>query len=410
MLPPHSLRHAIDRCAREEWGRILAALTKSLGDLQLAEDCLQDAVTKAMDVWARDGLPRSPAAWLITTARRRAIDHLRRNARFHAKVPELSYLADLEATPDEVDDHVIPDKRLEMIFTCCHPALAQKSQVALTLRTLGGLNTDEIAAAFLDQPDAMAQRLVRAKKKIASAGIPYAIPALDMLPDRTASVLSVIYLIFNAGYTGANSGKSQLSDEAIRLARIVRGLLPEDTEVAGLLALMLLHDARRIARKTQDGVMVSLSEQNRIRWDRAKITEGDQILQTTLPKGRVGPYQLQAAISGLHAQAKDWESTDWAQISALYDLLYRMQPSGVVRINQAMAVSYATSIEAALTILDGVAADPQMARYQPFLTAKADLQHRSGHPDAIATYDAAIDCTEHAAERAFLQSKRDSLL
>ncbi|UWR00140.1 sigma-70 family RNA polymerase sigma factor [Rhodobacteraceae bacterium S2214] len=410
MLPPHSLRQAIDRCAREEWGRILAALTKSLGDMQLAEDCLQDAVTKAIEVWARDGLPRAPAAWLITTARRRAIDRLRRTARFQAKVPELSYLADLENTPDESDDSVIPDKRLEMIFTCCHPALEEKTQVALTLRTLGGLTTGEIARAFLDQPDAMAQRLVRAKRKIAAAGIPYEIPSADMLPARTAAVMSVLYLIFNAGYTGANAGKWGLSDEAIRLARIIHTLMPDDTEVAGLLALMLLHDARRIARKSDAGEMIPLEKQNRNRWDRAKISEGDAILQATLPKGRVGPYQLQAAISALHAQSAAWDDTDWSQIAALYALLYRIQPSPVVRINQAMAVSYATSIDAALEMLSSVAEDPDMHRYQPFLTARADLLHRSGHPDALPAYDAAIALTEQAAERAFLQAKRDGIL
>jgi RNA polymerase sigma-70 factor (ECF subfamily) len=410
MLPPHSLRQAIDRCAREEWGRILAALTKSLGSMQLAEDCLQDAVEKAIEVWARDGLPHAPAAWLITTARRRAIDRLRRAARFNAKVPELSYLADLENTPDEVRDHVIPDKRLEMIFTCCHPALAEKTQVALTLRTLCGLNTEEIANAFLDRPDAMAQRLVRAKRKIAAAGIPYQIPSIDMLPDRTEAVLSVIYLIFNAGYTGASSGKSSLCDEAIRLARTIRGLLPQDTEVAGLLALMLLHDARRIARHNATGQMIPLAQQNRNRWDRTKITEGDTILQDTLPKGRIGPYQLQAAISGLHAQARDWETTDWSQISALYDLLYRVQPSPVVRINQAMAVSYATSLDAALALLNSVVEDPQIVGYQPFFTAKADLLDRMGDPNASTTYDQAIALTQHDAERAFLVSKRDALL
>jgi RNA polymerase sigma-70 factor (ECF subfamily) len=325
-------------------------------------------------------------------------------------VPELSYLTDLENTPDEDDDHIIPDKRLEMIFTCCHPALEQKTQVALTLRTLGGLKTDEIATAFLDKPEAMAQRLVRAKKKIAGACIPYEIPSPDMLPARTASVLSVLYLIFNAGYTGARSGKSSLSDEAIRLARIIRVLLPDDTEVAGILALMLLHEARRVARVSETGQMIPLARQNRKRWDRAKIAEGDQILQTTLPKGRVGPYQLQAAISALHAQATDWDSTDWPQISALYELLYRVQPSPVVRINQAMAVSYATSLKAAVTLLDSVSDDPQVHEYQPFFTAKADLLDRMNDAGAKAIYDQAIALTHHTAEKAFLQSKRDALL
>ena len=230
-----------------------------------------------------------------------------------------------------------------------------------------------------------------------------------MLPDRTAAVLSVIYLIFNAGYTGASSGKSNLSDEAIRLARIIRNLLPEDTEVAGRLALMLLHDARRIARYSDAGEMIPLAQQNRKRWDRAKIAEGDQILHETLPKGRVGPYQIQAAISGLHAQAVNWDATDWPQISALYDLRYWVQPSPVVQINQAMAVSCATSIEAALAMLDSVADDPQIVGYQPFFTAKADLLHRCNHPEAAAIYDQAIALTQHPAERAFLTTKREAL-
>lgn len=410
MLPPHTLSQAIDRCAREEWGRILAALTKSLGDLQLAEDCLQDAVTKAIQVWARDGLPRAPAAWLITTARRRAIDRLRRDADFRMKVPELSYLTDLANIPEDASDDVIPDKRLEMIFTCCHPALAEKSQIALTLRTLGGLKTEDIAHAFLDKPDAMAARLTRAKKKISAAGIPYEVPASKDLPERTAAVLSVIYLIFNAGYTGASAGKSSLSDEAIRLARIIHNLLPHDPEVAGLLALMLLHDARRQTRQSVDGTMIPLAKQNRSRWDKAKIREGDRILKEALPLGRVGPYQLQAAISGVHAQAPDWDRTDWAQIAALYDLLYRVQPSSVVRVNQAMAVSYSVSIDAGLVMLQSVAEDPQMAQYQPFFTAKADLLDRNGDPAAIPAYDTAITLTPHEAERAFLKSKRDRLL
>ncbi len=410
MLPRHTLAQAIDRCAREEWGRILAALTKSLGNMQLAEDCLQDAVTKAMDVWARDGLPDVPAAWLITTAKRRAIDRLRRDARFAERAPEMSYLADLEQLEADADDPLIPDKRLEMIFTCCHPALEEKTRVALTLRTLGGLSTEAIAQAFLDKPEAMAQRLVRAKRKIAGAGIPYEIPDTEMLPDRIEGVLAVIYLIFNAGYTGANSGQSHLSDEAIRLARIMLGLMPDEAELAGLLALMLLHDARRLTRRTDAGEMVPLSDQNRKRWDRAKIAEGDVLLKTTLPKGRVGPYQLQAAISGLHAQAASWQETDWDEIAALYGLLYKMQPSCVVQINRALAVSYATSVQAGLDLLDSVAGDPSVAQYQPFYTAQADLLDRKGDlAGARDAYARAIALTNHATERAFLQAKRDRL-
>lgn len=406
-MPPPTPAQAIERTVREEWGRILAALVKSLGDFQLAEDCLQDAITRAMAHWPKTGLPKTPAAWLITTAKRRAIDRLRRDARFAARVPELSHLMDLEnRAEDETDAEAIPDKRLEMIFTCCHPALAQKTQVALTLRTLGGLTTDAIAHAFLDKTDAMAQRLVRAKRKIAVAGIPYQIPDRDMLPERLAAVLAVIYLIFNAGYTDASARQRNLSDEAIRLARIVHHLMPDEAEVAGLLALMLLHDARRAARIDGQGRMVALEDQNRKRWDRARIGEGDRLLRQTLPRGQVGPYQLQAAISALHAQSPDWAQTDWPQIAALYELLYQVQPSPVVRVNQAMAVSYARSIPEALQLLGSVADDPHLNHYQPYHAARADLLARNGENGAAcASYAQAIALTEQSAERAFLEQK-----
>ncbi|MEJ6399318.1 RNA polymerase sigma factor [Yoonia sp. 208BN28-4] len=408
MIAPPTARQAIATVVQEEWGRILAALVKSLGDFQLAEDCLQDAVAKALAVWPENGLPDVPAAWLITTARRRALDIVRRDARFAKRVPELSHLADMANTaPDHEVADMIPDKRLEMIFTCCHPALDEKTRVALTLRTLGGLSTNTIAAAFLDQPDAMAQRLVRAKHKIASAGIPYVIPDKTALPDRIAGVLSVIYLIFNAGYTAANAGKSGLSDEAIRLGRIIHQLLPEDCETAGLLALMLLHDARRAARLDAQGRMVPLSDQNRHRWDRAKIAEGDALLKSVLPKGNVGPYQLQAAISAVHTTAPSWNATDWPQIVALYDLLYQVTPTPVVQINRAMAVSQINGPQAGLALLDDLAGTIQLERYQSYHSARADLLERAGHLSAAChSYDAAIALTEQEVERAFLTAKR----
>ncbi len=402
MMPPRDPAQAIERTLREEWGRILSALTKSLGDLQLAEDCLQDAITRAMEVWPTKGLPDSPAAWLISTARRRAIDLFRRDARWAARVPELSYLADIANQPEDRRPEIIPDKRLEMIFTCCHPAIEQKTQVALTLRTLGGLSTDAIAAAFLDKPQAMAQRLTRAKRKIGAAGIPYEIPDRDKLQERLNAVLAVIYLIFNAGY----SVPSQLDDEAIRLGRIMHHLMPEQAEVAGLLALMLLHDARQLARTGPDGAFIPLEDQNRNRWDRAKITEGDTLLQATLPRGQVGPYQLQAAISALHAQSPRWADTDWAQIAALYGLLYQIQPSAVVRVNQAIAVSYAQSVTAGLALLDQVADEPQLTGYQPYHAARADLCARAGDLTAAkASYETAIALTTEESNKQFLQSK-----
>ncbi len=410
MLPPLTLQRTIDRTVREEWGRILACLVKSVGDLQLAEDCLQDAVVSAMDHWQKTGLPKSPAAWLITAARRKAIDRLRRDRNFASRQDEISYLIELDNQAlDDGEAELIPDERLEMIFTCCHPALAEKTRIALTLRTLGGLTTEEIAHAFLDRPDAMAQRLVRAKKKISLAGIPYKIPDSAVLPERISSVLSVIYLIFNEGYS-ASSGdaltRTDLIEEAIRLARIVNRLLPDDTEISGLLALMLLHDARRFARTGKLGELVPLETQNRRRWDQAKISEGVRILETVLPKRRLGPYQLQAAISAVHAQSPSWQETDWPQIEALYNLLYASQPSPVVRMNQAVAVSYARSPEAALTMLDEAAAGGVLDAYQPYFAARADVLVRAGRTqDARKSFNTAIKLSDNSQEKAFLHDK-----
>lgn len=408
MLPPQTPAQAIETIVQEEWGRILAALVKSLGDFQLAEDCLQDAVARALEVWTDTGLPNVPAAWLITTARRKAIDRIRKDARFAAREAELSHLMDL-ANADAVDDapHAIPDKRLEMIFTCCHPALDQKTQVALTLRTLGGLNTDQIAAAFLDKPTTMAQRLVRAKQKIAGARIPYEIPEQAELPARIAAVLAVVYLIFNQGYSALNAQSESLTREAIRLGRILSHLLPEEPEVMGLLALMLMHDARHDSRRDPKGELVPLEAQNRKRWDRSQIAEGDALLRKCLPRAAVGPYQLQAAISGIHTSSPSWEETDWAQITALYALLYKIQPTAVVQVNHAVAVSYAHSAAEGLTLLAPLESTQNFARYQPYHVACAALYARNGDLDrARQCYATAISLTDDPAERRFLERRR----
>lgn len=400
----------IDRTVREERGRILASLVGSLKDFQLAEDCLQDAIVSAMGHWKKNGLPRSPAGWLITVARRRALDKLRRDQNFAKKQTEIAYLLDLENRPlDETLLDTIPDSRLEMIFTCCHPVLDIKSQVALTLRTLGGLSTEEISSAFLDTPQAMQQRITRAKKKIASTGIPYSIPDRSDLPERVRAVLSVIYLIFNEGYSatkGDSPHRKDLTDEAIRLGRILTALLPEETEGAGLLALMLLHDSRREARTNSDGDIVPLQSQSRKRWNQGKIREGVAILERTLPKNKVGSYQLQAAISGVHAQSKSWDQTDWVEIATLYDMLYALQPSPVVRINHAVAVSYAKSPQVALQMLADVAGMAKMHSYQPFHAALGDIQERAGlFEQAKDSYLKAAELSDNAVEQRFLNRR-----
>ena len=400
MLPPRSLDRAIERCVREEWGRILASLVKRLGDFQLAEDCLQDAVLVAMEKWAVEGLPQSPAGWLISVARRKAIDRIRRSANFASKQGEIAYLMELESTKeDEVEG--FGDERLNMIFTCCHPALEEKTRVALTLRTLGGLSTEEIAGAFLDKVDAMSARLTRAKKKIAAAGIPYRVPEAEELAERLGSVLTVIYLIFNKGIE-----RGDLSGEAIRLGRIVLDLMPNEPEVEGLLALMLVHDARRAARLDEAGAFVPLDAQSRSRWNRAKIEEGVALLKVALARGRVGPFQLQAAIHSVHGQAATWGETDWAEIVALYEVLYREQPSPVVRINQAVAVSYAMSVASGLAMLDEVGAGGALERYQPYWAARADFLGRLGETQlAHESYEHAIELSENKQEREFLRGK-----
>lgn len=410
MLPLLSLEQTIEKTVRKEWGRILASLTKNLGDLQLAEDCLQEAVISALNHWQKNGLPKSPSAWLIQVARRKAIDRLRRDKNFASKQSEIAYLIELENSASEKDEGgIIADKRLELIFTCCHPALEEKTKIALTLRTLCGLTTNEIASAFLDNPKAMAQRLVRAKKKILLSKIPYEIPNKEALPERISSVLNVIYLIFNEGYSSSSGDtitKVELSNEAIRLARIFYNLAPYEAEIAGLLSLMLLHDSRHFARTGKNGGLISLEEQNRTRWDKSKINEGIKLIKTTLQKQRIGPYQLQAAISAVHAESTTWEKTDWAQISALYNLLYTLQPSPVIRINHAISISYGHSLETALQMLDEANIDDKLDKYQPYFAAKADVLMRMKKVEKAKTYyKTAIKLSTNKHEVDFLKRK-----
>lgn len=414
MFPTLPIEKAIDLIAREEWGYILSSLVGSLNNIQLAEDCLQDALISALDHWQKNGIPNSPSAWLITVARRKAIDLIRRDKNFEQKQSELAYLIKLENQEmAEEDMSNISDKRLEMIFTCCHPALEEKTQIALTLRTIGGLTTEEIASAFLDRKDAMAQRLVRAKTKISKSNIPYKIPELEELPERVKSVLSVIYLIFNEGYSSSSNSSlmnTDLSNEAIRLARIVQKLMPEETEIAGLLALMLMHDSRRTARIDANGLMVPLEKQNRRKWDKGKIAEGNSILQKILPKQKIGPYQIQAAISAIHAQTPNWEETDWQQISAFYKMLFAMQPTSIVKLNLAVAISYAQSPQAALNILKEFTATNELENYQPFHATMGDLLHRSHKKkEAKLSYQKAIDLTKNQLEKSFLLDKLKQL-
>jgi RNA polymerase sigma-70 factor (ECF subfamily) len=402
-------RNTVDAVYRSDSRHVLATLIRLLGDFDLAEEALHEAFIAAVEQWPRDGVPANPRAWLVSTGRFKAIDSMRRRARFDASLAEIAERLHVATSdPTEYDDESVKDDRLRLIFTCCHPALAPDAQVALTLREVCSLTTEEIARAFLSSPPTLAQRIVRAKAKIRDARIPYQVPAPADLPERLDSVLEVIYLVFNEGYSassGASLTRADLSGEAIRLGRLLMELLPEP-EAAGLLALMLLQESRRAARTSLGGDLILLEDQDRSLWNRAYIAEGMALVERALASRRFGPYTIQAAIAAVHAKAPTAAATDWAQLVGLYDLLARAAPSSVIELNRAVAIAMRDGPAAGLELIDAILARGELANYHLAHSARAELCRRLGKiAEARAAYERALALTRQAPERRFLEGR-----
>ncbi|HKH48677.1 MAG TPA: RNA polymerase sigma factor [Thermoanaerobaculia bacterium] len=408
------LRERVDAVYRAESRRVFATLIRLLGDFDRAEEALHDAFMAALEQWTKDGVPANPRAWLVSTGRFKAIDAMRRRTRFDASLAVLAERLDAEAhaATAEQDQESVEDDDLRLIFTCCHPALAPEARVALTLREVCGLTTEEIARAFLTAPPTLAQRIVRAKAKIRDARIPYQVPSRAELPDRLETVLQVVYLVFNEGYSASSGGsltRADLSGEAIRLGRLLLDLLPEP-EVMGLLALMLLHESRRVARTSPDGELVLLEDQDRALWNQDQIAEGRALVERALASRRIGPYTLQAAIAAVHAAAPTAAVTDWAQIVRLYDVLAQASPSPVVELNRAVAVAMRDGPSAGLALIDAILVRGDLADYHLAHAARADLCRRLGRTDeARAAYERALGLTRQEPERRFLEQRLGAL-